>query len=185
MNERIADEYKGWLIGLCADWLADYGSYYGLLNYLYSKEFYATIRSDENRISDGTRLRFRFVEDDPVYTYADVYLYLEKRPCSVLEMMMGLAMRCEEHVMTDIYGGDYNPGKWLYGMFTCMHVEHNTDDFYNDDEVVTAVTKMLDRKYSKNGDGGLFLIHDKDRDMRKTEIWYQLMWYLNEVIYGC
>jgi hypothetical protein len=40
----------------------------------------------------------------------------------------------------------------------------------------------MDRDYSPNGYGGLFTVESPRQDMRNTEIWYQCMWHLEELI---
>ena len=39
---------------------------------------------------------------------------------------------------------------------------------------------VLERKYSRNGDGGLFTVNHSRYDLRSVEIWYQMCWYLDE-----
>lgn len=39
----------------------------------------------------------------------------------------------------------------------------------------------MEREYERNGEGGLFTVNN-GRDMRTTEIWYQMNYYLSEII---
>ena len=57
-----------------------------------------------------------------------------------------------------------------------------TDDVFNRQYVEAAVTGLLNREYEPDGKGGLFTIKDCDRDLRTVEIWYQLCWYLDEIV---
>ena len=41
--------------------------------------------------------------------------------------------------------------------------------------------RFLRREYEPDGRGGLFTIKSGRHDMRKIEIWYQMMWYLDEI----
>ena len=43
---------------------------------------------------------------------------------------------------------------------------------------------FMNRKYRRNGAGGLFTLKFPPRDMRMVEIWYQMCWYLDEFIGG-
>lgn len=180
MKSKIREDYFNWLVDLTCGWCSPYGNYSKLMSYLYSRQFTWTIMSDSNRASDGVETRFRFVEEfGNEYTYRDVYLYL-MHPCNVLEMMAALARRCEDHIMGDPSLPD-NTAVWFWEMITNMHLEKMTDDYFNEGKVEKIVTDMLDRNYRRDGDGGLFRIHDKDKDMRYVEIWCQLNWFLNEM----
>ena len=44
-----------------------------------------------------------------------------------------------------------------------------------------TLERFLERGYGRNGEGGLFTV-DNGRDMRNTEIWYQMNYYLREII---
>lgn len=180
MNYTIEDEYREWLVNLVSEWCSPYGSYQKLLNYLYSRTFYAKIDNDNNRAIDGKDFRFRFTEQFPEYTYRDVHLYLDK-PCTVLEMMVALACRCDEYIMWNPDEGD-SSGKWFYEMLRSLHLDCMTDDYFFEEEAHDIITRLLERRYKPNGDGGLFTINTRSQDMRDVEIWFQLCWYLNEVI---
>lgn len=185
MKSKIRDDYYNWLVDLTCNWCETYsgrGSYNSLMSYLYYRQFTWDMLMDGNRASDGLETRFRFIEDYDEYTYRDVYLYLTY-PCSVLEMMTSLAKRCEDHIMGDPSQTD-NTGKWFWEMITNMHLEKMTDSYFDEEYVERVVTDMMERNYKKDGDGGLFRISDPERDMRYVDIWCQLTWYLNEVMYG-
>lgn len=182
MKSKIRDDYFNWLVDLTCSWCAPHGNYSKLMAYLYYRQFTWTMMSDSNRATDGVDIRFRFVEEyaEDDYTYRDVYLYLT-HPCNVLEMMAALAKRCEDHIMGDPSQSD-NTAVWFWEMITNMHLDRMTDDRFNEEKVEEIVTNMLERNYDKSGDGGLFRIHDREKDMRYVEIWCQLSWYLNEVM---
>ena len=185
MGSKIRDDYYQWLVNLTCNWCEIYsglGSYTELMSYLYSRQFTWTMLMDGNRSSDGLETRFRFVEQNDEYTYRDVYLYLTY-PCNVLEMMAALAKRCEDHIMGDPSQTD-NTGKWFWEMITNMHLERMTDEYFDEGYVDQVITDLLERNYMPDGDGGLFRISDPNKDMRFVDIWCQLTWYLNEVMYG-
>lgn len=184
MNSKIRDDYCSWLVNLTCNWCSLYsgrGSYHNLMSYLYFRQFTWTMLMDGNRASDGLETRFEFVEQYDEYTYRDVYLYLTQS-CSVLEMMTALAKRCEDHIMGDPSQTD-NTGGWFWNMITNMHLEGMTDDRFDEAYVEQVVTNMLEHNYASDGDGGLFRINDPEKDMRFVDIWCQLSWYLNEVLY--
>lgn len=176
---QLEREYRDWLIGLAVYLCSDYGDYAELFGYLYSREFYSDIANDWNRAADGKDLRIRFADENDLAT--NRILDILDGPCTVLEMMLALAIRCEEQIMWDPDNGD-RTGVWFHDMLVSMQVDEFTDDFYDEDAACRAVDTLLDRTYRRNGSGGLFTLHRSGRDMRKAEIWYQLNWYLDEIM---
>jgi hypothetical protein len=132
---------------------------------------------DENRAADGIALRYRYCSN---YGYEDLDYYLDG-PCSVLEMMVALAIRCEETIMDDPDIGD-RTGQWFWGMLVNMGLGAMDDSKYDRRVVDIAVDTLLDRTYEPDGKGGLFTVKHCDQDLRTVEIWYQLIWYLGEIM---
>jgi hypothetical protein len=133
---------------------------------------------DGNRAEDGMDLRYRF-GDENSYDQALIATYLDDRPCSVLEMLIALAIRCEEQIMDDPDIGD-RTGLWFGNMIynLNLHTMHNSD--FDREYVDEVIDIFLNRKYERDGRGGLFTVKNAPRDLRDVEIWYQLCWYLNE-----
>ena len=172
----IDREYFDWMYNLvCADRFAEDISYRKLLSYLHRIEFIYSISKDENRSKDGIDLRYRFAYDYAGIEDAERYL---RGPCSVLEMLIALAIRCEETIMDDPKMGD-RTGQWFWGMITNLGLGSMTDDRFDEKHVDECVDRFLYRKYERNGRGGLFTIRNCDCDLRKVEIWHQLCWYLD------
>lgn len=85
--------------------------------------------------------------------------------------------------MTNDEIGDRTP-LWFWGMIGNLGLRGMTDDIF-DERVVDEITeRFLARDYSYNGRGGLFYVSKPRMDMRDVEIWYQMMWYLDEEIKG-
>lgn len=156
--------------------------YDNLLLYLYNKPFEYTYEMDANRASDGRDLRYRFGYFNDV-TDSDIDLYLNKGSSSVLEMMVALAIRCENDIMHDPEIGDRTPF-WFWGMIFNLGLNVITNEFFNPVKVDDILERLKNREYDKNGKGGLFTVNDTTKDMRTAEIWYQMSWYLDEIIYG-
>lgn len=173
----IKDRYFDWLYDLvCEERYSKNISYRKLLGYLHDTEFRYSIPRDENRASDGVNLRWRYsdthgFDDIPEELYG---------PCSVLEMMIALAIRCEENIMDDPNVGD-RTGQWFWGMIVSLGLGGMTDSRYDKDFVMDTVDIFLERDYEPDGRGGLFTIRDCTRDLRDVEIWYQLCWYLDSI----
>lgn len=181
MKNQIRDDYANWLIGLAYKWCSAYGSFKQLMEYLFFHDFTSLYANDGNRVQDGIEMRFRFIEafDSPDYTYHDVYKYLTHN-CNILEVMIALARRCEDHIMGDPDAGDQS-GVWFWDMIKNMHLENMTDDRFDILEVERKVNDMMNHNYKKNGDGGLFSVRNPNIDMRNAEIWYQMNWHLGEI----
>lgn len=153
-----------------------------LLSFLHSRDFTYTLPMDGNRESDGMNLRYRF-GDECSYPYTEIASVLDHCPCSVLEMMVALSIRCEEQIMSDPDMGD-RTGVWFWGMVQSLGLYEMTDKRFDAVIACQAVEKFLIRDYPPNGRGGLFTVICPRTDMSSIEIWYQMMCYLNERMEG-
>ena len=165
-NENERKEYFNWLCRfVTGKKKSKYGSYEKLLHILHNTDFTWTIPMDSNRADDGKELRRRFGID------------ISDKPCSVLEMMVALAIRCERSVMSNPDVGD-RTGPWFWGMIANLGLNHMTDSRFNEAETREIVSRLLARQYAPDGKGGLFTVPNSRYDMRTVEIWYQAMWSL-------
>lgn len=176
IKDRVINDYFDWLCEIvCGERHTESLSFRKLLGYLHNTEFVWSVPMDENRAWDGVDLRYRFacrrsgVEE----------MYL-KGPCSVLEMMVALAVRCEIEIMDDPLMGD-RTGQWFWGMIVNLGLGAMSDDRFDENYVREVVERFLYRDYDSDGKGGLFTVKNCDRDLRTVEIWYQLNWYLNTI----
>jgi hypothetical protein len=167
-------EYFDWICRIVCD-----GGYSGgrswrkLLRYLDECEFTYILDMDSNRAKDGTALRQRYMYETG-RTIGDAAM---GRPCSVLEMMVALALRCEEHLMADPCFGN-RTGMWFWEMIANLGLSALTDERFDENDSGRAITRLLRREYGPCGEGGLFTIPFCKDDLRDVDIWYQLMWYL-------
>lgn len=174
----ILNHYFEWLCRLvCADQLAAPVSYRKLLMRLHNTQFYYSISKDADRAAAGVDLRWRFVCENnyPVRVLDEL-----EGPCSVLEMMIALAIHCEEHIMDDTGYGD-RTGQWFWGMVTNLGLGSMSDNKYDPMYIDDVIIRFLDRKYDPDGKGGLFRIKNCEHDLRRVEIFHQLCWYLNSI----
>lgn len=152
-------------------------TYYNLLQKLYDIPFYPKMDDDEHRYSDGISLRSRYAivtnlreeEEELLLSYYD---------CSMLEMMVALALKIEEHIMADPAYGN-RTGQWFWYMIRSLGLNFYHDSNYKDEEVYNIIRKYSNGEYEPNGMGGLFYIPQIDEDLRKKSIWYQTMRYLD------
>lgn len=98
--------------------------------------------------------------------------YLDNRPCSVLEMIIALAIRLEEHIMDDPDIGN-RTGQWFWDMIVSLGLGSMDDSKFDKAHAIDVIRRFLDRDYGRDGKGGLFTIEHCRYDMRDIEIWYQ------------
>jgi hypothetical protein len=134
---------------------------------------------DDNRAVDGIDLRYRFAYEKH-YHQAMIAEYIDVKPCSVLEMMVALAYRCEEQIMDNQEYGN-RTRQWFMGMIENLGLLGMTNNAFDEFYVDRVITRLLHRDYKPNGEGGLFTVRNYRRDLRLVEIWYQMSWYLSEV----
>ena len=131
MTRDLNSEYFEWLCSLVRDSKPiKHRSYRRLMVFLYHTEFEYNIPMDGNRCADGISLRYRFGYEhgigDPVIASC-----LDNNPCSVLEMMVALALRCEEHIMLIPENGLMS-GRWFWSMITNLGLDEMYDSNYDE-----------------------------------------------------
>lgn len=175
----IYSKYSAWLFSI-----ADPGSRYTrLCGLLHSITFRYSIEMDGNRYKDGICMRREYL----YRRHIDEHRYAEfgDRPCTVLEMMVGLANRCEQQIMVNNDYGDRTTA-WFDYMLTSLGLREQTDRNFDEMYCRTMIDRFLDRQYDACGYGGLFYIPDARRrgiDLRQMEIWDQAMTYLNIILF--
>ena len=170
----IKERYFDWIYGIVIG--KRRGSYRRLLRLLHAMDFYYSVPMDGNRFEDGVSLRYRFGREHDIPD-SETAFELDDCPCSVLEMMAALCIRCEECIMDDPSVGD-RTAVWFFTMLGSLGLDKMTDSRFHARKAYAAVWCMLDRAYQSDGTGGLFTIPNTEHDMRTAEIWYQMMWYL-------
>lgn len=175
--------YFDWLYDIVSHWdgIRDQ-SYRKLLYYLYSVDFEYSIPMDANRYDDGIELRYKFAYQNDIDQRL-IAVELDTRPCSVLEMMIALAIRCEKDIM-DSPSDEDRTDAWFWYMIKSLGLFDQDDELYSRDIISRKITKLLDRTYAPNGKGGLFTIPNCSDDLREIEIWTQAMWWLNYILKG-
>ncbi len=176
-EDRVNNEYFEWLCELIdISRFAKSVSYRKLLIHLHNIEFTWFIPHDDNRADDGIQLRRKYGlyrEDVTLSRYIT-------GPCSVLEMMVALAFRCEGY-MDDTQMGN-RTGQWFWGMIHNLGLSPMIDSKFDIDYVDDIIARFLNREYEPDGKGGLFTVKHCTQDMRTVEIWCQLNWYLGSIM---
>jgi hypothetical protein len=177
ITDQVNEGYFEWLCDqIDGKRFSNAMTYDKLLRHLHNIEFTWFIPHDDNRASDGVQLRRRYA-----FAMKDMTLpnYLQGQ-CSVLEMMVALAIRCET-IMDDDGVGD-RTGQWFWGMIHSLGLTPMTDREFDRNQVDTIIARFLNRDYNPDGSGGLFTISGCMYDLRKIEIWCQMSWYLGNFV---
>lgn len=176
---KIKEDYFEWMYDLvCKGRYSNANSYRKLLSYLHEVEFTYVYKKDEDRAYDGVNMRHRFALLSDDYWYVD--RALSGDPCSVFEMILALAIRCE-NTMDDPLLGD-RTGQWFWRMIVSLGLGGMTDSRFDRHAAEDIVSKFLNREYSPDGHGGLFTIKECEQDLRYMLIWDQHCHYLDTMI---
>lgn len=176
-SNNAVNDYFEWLCDLVCGKKTPSVSHRKLLMRLHSTHFIYSIARDRDRASDGIALRERFTADKPdTQDLLDSWL----GGCTVLEMMIALAVRCEEAIMLSARAGD-RTGQWFWNMIVSLGLGCQTDDRFDRQIVDDVIDVFLTRRYAPNGCGGLFTLEHPDHNLQDVEIWMQMCWYLDEI----
>ncbi len=152
-----------------------------LLGTLHSYEFEWFLPLDEDRAINGIELRRTFLSSMPSdYINDDEIDIFMMRPCSVLEMLIALAIDIQEELM-------WNPDKgnrtvsWFWLMITNLNLNDLDDRHYisekADAKVDDILTRWMHRDFDPDGTGSIFPIEGCNEDLRSELIWYQANQY--------
>ena len=147
--------------------------FWKLAKQLYCMKFTWVLQDDQNRAEDGKALRDQFINDCDIQDIEIGWLQLD---CSVLEMLIGLACRAS-------FSSWGEPGDWLWKFLRNLGLGDYNDRIFNStigEEVDAVLSRLLDRTYGRNGDGGLFPCNDARQDQAQFPLWVQLQNYLLE-----
>lgn len=172
-DTRFERNYFLYLSGIVQD-----GKHNNLLETIHEMDFYSLIPNDDNRGKDGIHIRQKFIDEEGLPALSQS---IEKKECSVLEMLIGLSFRLEFETMGSRY--EKTPKEWFWILVDNLGLTDITDENFSigDQEFVTdRVSKMLERRYDSNGNGGLFPLKRAKKDQRRVEIWYQMSAYVLE-----
>lgn len=166
----MLEDYYRWLVDLLGDDDLKL-NYQKLLRKLFDTEFTWIVDFDSNRAIDGLYLREIFARDIGWHGTFE-------KPCSVLEMMIALAMRCEDLIY------DPNIANSVYETFMDMLYNSSLDllddDHYIESRANYIFKKILNREYDSCGNGSFFCVGYCDKDFRVMDLWWQANKFLDE-----
>lgn len=135
---------------------------------------------DKNRESDGRNLRMLF-EDETGNRVPDIMV---EWPASFLETVVALAESMEDNIMYSP-DSDTDSSTWFWEMLNNIELAQCDDDWFiahpdGADYVMERVRTVMERTYSKTGEGGFFPLTRPDADQRGVQLWYQMNAYILE-----
>lgn len=184
--ETPKDHYYRWLTSLVAPLrpIDARASYHRLLAHLFEREFtHFKVRKDQHRADDGIALRYDWVNENPGATWGRSDFPFEN--CRVLEMMIALAGRA---AYAEAAGHD-DPGAarafWFWEMCRMTGLNQQVDSQYSQTWTDASIDMVLDRTYSKDGDGSFFPVTGTYRNYnyKRMELWDQMNCYILERFY--
>lgn len=180
-TEEIRAEYFEWLYKKSMGFAIHGVQFRRFFETLHSIEFKAVMKEDIARVNDGISLRNTYAYETG-QDYDTISDYLTE-PCSVLEMMLALAIK-EEDIMSDPRKGDRTK-QWLWMQINSMGIVAEPDyvgEKFPEGEIREKVSKMINRDYAPDGTGGLFKFYNPpEEDLSKIDLWKQMCWYLDTV----
>lgn len=154
--------------------------YSGVLEFLHRTVFVYVDPMDSNRAEDGIDLRYTFGDEMRIPTHI-IESTIDDQPCSMLEMMVALAMRIEDHIMYDPEKGD-RTSRWFWEMVRNLSLSTMCGNAYDEYRCELVMKMFNKRMYHRDGYGGLFSLKGSNIDFRELDIWKQAMLYLTNVV---
>ena len=173
----MTNDYFLWL----CDLVAPSDRYRNLLYILYNIPFYWSVLWDDDRNTDGLRLRDIYAEHTPVSSS------IPTGDASVLEVIIALAICIEDQIMHDPLYGD-RTSEWFWMMLSNLGLtgriknfsDPNWDENTDPEWVYEIVDIWLSRRYDVNGNGGLFPLRKVSQNQQKVSLFYQMHAFLQE-----
>lgn len=174
MSER--DKYFEWIYTkVCSGRFARANSYRKLIECLSEIDYFWIIPDDANRAEDGEEgLRWHYMYENHISPDVDL-----SGPCSVLEMILALAFKCEE-IMDDAIIGD-RTGQWFWHMINNLGLGGMSDRRFDREYVLDTIDRFLNRDFESDGHGSLFIVRNCKEDLRDIPIWTSMLWYLDQI----
>ena len=170
-------QYNQWLLEKIHGYDVRYADYSRLLDKLfyipYRYKSYET-GTDKDRYRDGMALRQNYSE-----TTGDFYISGWNKECSVLEMLIALAIKIDWGLM-----GIPNEDKaywWFWLMLRNLGLQRMDNDRFDEFYISQTIEGWLDRDISYNGKGGIFPLRFADTDQRYESTWKQMNNYIQEM----
>ena len=180
-SHELNDIYFDWMQQLvCDDEFIGDRSFYKLFRLMDETPYDYILPMDGNRAEDGADLRYRFGYElgiDPRIIASE----LDYQPCSILEMLVALVCRCEDHIMVDLEVG-HQYGRWFWKILNNLGLDEMDDTAFDYEKAKDILENFLYRNYEPDGRGGPVYLPDCGEDLRCVDIWGQMMRYLSSIM---
>ena len=178
-NGKLKELYYDWMLNkVCSKKQKE--QYKKLFDCLDDIDFTYTNPLDENLESHGIDLRYRFAyeTEHSQSPFIAVDHYMDDRPCSVLEMLIALCIHMDDITY------DEDPSLWFWHIMNNMHLNQQTNYYFDADYVHERVDILLNRTFNEiDGDGGLFYFNNnRGYNLREVEFWCQAMWHITDIV---
>ena len=172
--EEMWDDYFEFLIWRCH--LQNFTRWSRLFEILHNVEFRWILERDENREADGVDLRDEYDIPSGYTVEEDEAFYAHW--CSVLEMLIGLAIRVDDELIGD--PEEEHPEIFFMEMIKNLGLDRFRGNRYAEGDVIKVVDRWLDREFDCDGRGSPFPVKRDIRDQRELEMWDQMNAYISE-----
>lgn len=175
---RLEKLYYNWLLDAVAS-KQEQETYSLVFMTLYCTEFVSYDEFDDNLRENARGMRedfYRFSKTARKLT--DIYGEIDYATC-ILEIMVYLATRIEDTIMSNPDYGD-RTGVWFWYMMESLDIIRYDNRRYDEPELEQKLDNFIERRYEKNGFGGLFTVENSRFDARKTNIWQQAMDFVTD-----
>jgi len=181
VERKVSRAYFSWLLERIDFDETLYSTYSGTINYLFSREFYSIIRNDENREGDGRYLRTMFENFGDFDDYSALFV----GPASVLEVLIGMAIRMDDDWLRSCDSDPNYAAKCFWEMFKNLGLDSISNDILRDTggygRLESIIDRFLDRDFDRNGENGSpFPLKRCDFNARKEEFWVLMSNFCNE-----
>lgn len=150
-----------------------YGRLFDILHHI---KFEVVLDRDDNREEDGCDLRNEYNVPNGFSVSVDEAFYA--RQCSVLEMLIALAIRVDDEIIGD--PAEEHPERFFMEMIKNLKLDRFKGEHYESDDVIKIIRKWMSREFNRDGYGSPFPVKYDHRDQRELEIWDQMNSYISE-----
>lgn len=157
-------------------------TYFILAQKMHNMRYNPYVPFDDNRISDGRRLREVYALFMSSYTD---YSSLDREGASILEVLVALVERFDTEVMMTSEAKPRHK-EWFWIMMKNIGLDAFTDASFmrkdsSADIMCGSILEIVNsREYDKSGLGGFFPLKSPKTDQRKLELWKQMHAYFLE-----
>jgi len=155
-------------------------TFFTLAGKLYSTEFKALVKGDDNRAADGKKLRYWFSMLGSAFSNYDA---INKPNCSVLEMLVALVQRMERSILS-CNDNQMNMKDMFWIIMNNIGILKSDSDKNIDLErsifIQNAIEKANNRAYGDDGKGSFFTPKKPPKNFKNLELWYQMQNFVLE-----